>query len=81
MQTTVILIGKDGRFPIWNKQEGLAKNDEIAIWLFKYCGWYCGQEFPQLLISEEEIPWKEGSEFFNHNPLHLYVLGERIIMN
>ena len=80
MIKTNIILGMDGNFPILHKNEGLAKNIDIAIWLFSYCEWDKNKEY-ELAINEETIPWEEGSQYFNFNKNELFILGEKLILN
>lgn len=81
MKKTAIIIGFEGQFPIWYKFEGLAKDLNVAKWIFNYCGWNSINKNSQLLICEETIDWKEGDKYFPCNSLEVFILGNKIIMN
>lgn len=80
MMTTAIILRLEGNWAIWHKYDGLAKNEEIARWMFKLCGWETDQEYPYLSICIEVVECK-GDVYFPGNQTQLWVLGSCLYLN
>jgi hypothetical protein len=81
MLKTAIILGLDGNFPIWHKNDGLAKSESIAKWIFKFCGWETNKTFPNLAICEETIEANDLDVFTTCDTTKLFVLGSPLILN
>lgn len=82
MMRTSIILELDGKWPIWHQATGLAKNVEVANWLFMLCGWNDGTtHYPSLCTQEIREDW---SEIHLTTPCDIrenWVLGDRISLN
>jgi hypothetical protein len=81
MLKTSIVLRMDGNWPVLHKNDGLAKNLEVAKWLFSYCGWRTKKSFPSLFWEIERQEWQEGDIIFPSNLTEFWVLGARMKMN
>lgn len=81
MIKTAIILGLDGNFPIWYKNDGFAKSENVAKWIFEYCGWQSEKSFPELVICEETIEATELNKVSPCDKIKLFVLGNYLLMN
>lgn len=81
MIKTAIIIGLDGKFPIWHKNDGFAKSENIAKWIFKYCGWQSEKSFPELVICVETVEATDLNTTYVCDKSKLFVLGSCLFMN
>ena len=81
MITTTILFQKEDSIPIWHKNDGFAKNEEVAKWLFAMCGWNTNDLSAELLVCEEEINWPQSDYYFPCDMKTLWVLGSCLHLN
>lgn len=81
MIKTGIILEVEDNFPNWHKNEGLAKTQEIANWLFEYCGWHTGEKFPALACCIMVIDGTKINPCCPTNDKECWVLGELIILN
>jgi len=81
MVKSAIILEMQGKFPIWHRSDGFAKDVDTAVWIFKLCGWNRGGEFPSLCVMVEEIDWEEGDRYFPNQHLCQWVLGLPVLMN
>lgn len=87
MIKTLILLGIKENRPIWYKTTGLAKNMDIARWLFSYSGWSNkGGNFPEIVTYYEVIESKvedsfEDNSLFVDEADTMWVLGSAVLLN
>lgn len=81
MLQTAIIIGERNKILLWHPLEGFAKSVSVARWLFDFCGWNSGQEYPDLAIVVSEIDCEELEGFFDYDHTQLFVLGSCLHLN
>ncbi|RFS15501.1 hypothetical protein [Emticicia sp. C21] len=81
MIKTAIILSLDGNFPIWHKNDGFAKSEKDAKWIFEFCGWKTAQSYPELAICIEEIEANELDEILLCRTNQIWVLGGALMMN
>jgi hypothetical protein len=82
MIRTSIILELDGKWPIWHQETGLAKNAEVANWLFAFCGWNDGKaSYPSLCIRQIREDWAETDPTTPCDTREHWVLGNRVSLN
>lgn len=81
MITTSIVIGMEDNFPIILKSTGLAKDLDIAKWIFDHVGWNSGEYYPCLFYEIERTHWHESENSLSIDKSTLFILGHCLIMN
>ncbi len=76
-----IITGVVNNRPVIYDYTGLAKNKEIALWMFSKCGWASLSKDCDLAMHVETIPWPEGSKYFPCDMTQLWVLGGCMHLN
>jgi len=81
MIRTYILLEMDGSFPVWLKLIGIARDMQIARWLFNHCGWSnADSELPDLAQLVESVDCENCAD---NRPVErdIFVLGSRLLYN
>jgi|GEM_PF-5875685 hypothetical protein len=82
MIRTSIILELDGKWPIWHQATGLAKNVEVANWLFTLCGWNDGTALqPSLCTRKIREDWGDVDPEMPCDTRAHWVLGNRVSLN
>ncbi|QKZ12786.1 hypothetical protein [Spirosoma sp. KUDC1026] len=82
MIRTSIILELDGKWPVWHQETGLAKNAEVANWLFMFCGWNDGTtRYPCLCTQQIQEDWAEIDPETSCDIRAHWVLGNRLLLN